>query len=639
MTAAPPAGPQAIADLGQAALDQRPAHRARSYGPTAHGAATVWQRHASRCEIRLWTRRLGAITDGYWDTGTAPGIRHVRRRPAARSWRPWTPATLPTVRPEPPAAMWFVEAGRHDSLWPTRATWYLEDGTVAARRRCPAARPAARLPRPPPADGWRPVDPAGQSRPRRCPLPGAGVGVGGAAVRASVARRAGASATSATCAGWRRGRRRWAPACSCINPLHAAGPGASPAAEPVLPGQPAVAQPALPARRRRCPAPPTRRRARPARRRRPGPQRTPADRPRRRRSASSCDALERLFAAFDAGGTRPRRVRPRGRRRAGHRTLRRSRSTARWPSAHGAGWTPWPTELPPPGVGRRRRLRRAPSATACGSTSGASGSSTCSWRRPAAAACDADGRPRRRLRLRTAPTPGAAGPARAGLPRRRAARHVQPDGQDWGLPPFVPWKLRAAATSRSSRPCGPRCAHCGGIRIDHVMGLFRLYWIPPGGWPADGAYVRYPHDELLDLLALEAQRAGAFVVGEDLGTVEDEVRDDLAERGSPRRTGCSGSRRAAEPERFPVQALAARHHPRPADHRRGVDGRRPRPTAAPRPDRATAATTGRFRSTASTGDRPRRRRLDRRGHRGRPRGAGRGAVARRRGDPGRRRRA
>jgi 4-alpha-glucanotransferase len=105
-----------------------------------------------------------------------------------------------------------------------------------------------------------------------------------------------------------------------------------------------------------------------------------------------------------------------------------------------------------------------------------------------------------------------------------------PLGQDWGLPPFVPWKLRAARYQPFIDTIRAGFAHCGGIRIDHVMGLFRLYWIPPGVGPRDGAYVRYPHDDLLDLLALEAQRAGAFVVGEDLGTVEDEVRDNLAAR-------------------------------------------------------------------------------------------------------------
>ena len=105
-----------------------------------------------------------------------------------------------------------------------------------------------------------------------------------------------------------------------------------------------------------------------------------------------------------------------------------------------------------------------------------------------------------------------------------------PLGQDWGLPPFVPWKLRAARYQPFIDTIRASLAHCGGIRIDHVMGLFRLYWIPPGVGPSDGAYVRYPHNDLLDLLALEAQRAGAFVVGEDLGTVEDEVRNALADR-------------------------------------------------------------------------------------------------------------
>ncbi len=87
------------------------------------------------------------------------------------------------------------------------------------------------------------------------------------------------------------------------------------------------------------------------------------------------------------------------------------------------------------------------------------------------------------------------------------------------------------------------------------MGLFRLFWIPPGGGPADGAYVRYRGDELLAVLAVESVRAGAVVVGEDLGTVEPEVRTVLADAGllSYRLAWFEDG----PPEDYPRQALAA----------------------------------------------------------------------------------
>ncbi len=105
-----------------------------------------------------------------------------------------------------------------------------------------------------------------------------------------------------------------------------------------------------------------------------------------------------------------------------------------------------------------------------------------------------------------------------------------PRGQDWSVPPFDPWRLRASGYEPFIQTLQATLRHGTGLRLDHVMGLFRLYWIPCGAEPDHGVYVRYPHGELLDILALESHRHRAYVIGEDLGTVEDLVREEMAAR-------------------------------------------------------------------------------------------------------------
>lgn len=128
-------------------------------------------------------------------------------------------------------------------------------------------------------------------------------------------------------------------------------------------------------------------------------------------------------------------------------------------------------------------------------------------------------------------------------------------GQDWAVPAFDPWRLRAAGYEPFIQSLRGVLRHGAGLRIDHVMGLFRLYWIPVGEPPDQGAYVRYPHDELLDIVALEAHRAGAFIVGEDLGTVEAGVRRQLADRNLLSYKVWWFERQP--PEKWPVTALGA----------------------------------------------------------------------------------
>jgi 4-alpha-glucanotransferase len=104
-------------------------------------------------------------------------------------------------------------------------------------------------------------------------------------------------------------------------------------------------------------------------------------------------------------------------------------------------------------------------------------------------------------------------------------------GQDWSLPPWHPGHLAAAGYRPLGELIGATIRHAGGIRMDHVMGLSRLWWIPAGMSPAHGAYVHYKADSSLALLAAEAAKAGAIAIGEDLGTVEPWLRDALSARG------------------------------------------------------------------------------------------------------------
>jgi 4-alpha-glucanotransferase len=135
-----------------------------------------------------------------------------------------------------------------------------------------------------------------------------------------------------------------------------------------------------------------------------------------------------------------------------------------------------------------------------------------------------------------------------------------PKGQNWGLPPLIPERLRASGyqlfidTLRANTPPG------GMLRMDHVMGLFRLLWIPQGAEAARGAYVAYPARELLAILALESVRRRTLIIGEDLGTVPPRIRRELGKAGvfSYRvfYFERDGKCHFLPPEAYPAQAMA-----------------------------------------------------------------------------------
>ena len=104
-------------------------------------------------------------------------------------------------------------------------------------------------------------------------------------------------------------------------------------------------------------------------------------------------------------------------------------------------------------------------------------------------------------------------------------------GQDWALPPWRPDALAASGYAPLRSMIRAVLRHAGGLRVDHVAGLWRLWWIPPGRGAREGAYVHYDARAMLAVVAIEALRAGAVVVGEDLGTVEPEVTEGLSEHG------------------------------------------------------------------------------------------------------------
>ncbi len=132
-------------------------------------------------------------------------------------------------------------------------------------------------------------------------------------------------------------------------------------------------------------------------------------------------------------------------------------------------------------------------------------------------------------------------------------------GQDWGLLPMLPERLRARAYAPFIAVLRANMRYAGALRIDHVMGLARLFWVPRGDLPEAGSYVTYPFEHLLAIVTLESERNRCMVIGEDLGTVPDEVRHAMDRSGMMSYRVLIFSRRHdgefQAPAEFPLNAL------------------------------------------------------------------------------------
>jgi 4-alpha-glucanotransferase len=147
-------------------------------------------------------------------------------------------------------------------------------------------------------------------------------------------------------------------------------------------------------------------------------------------------------------------------------------------------------------------------------------------------------------------------------------------GQDWGSPPLHPEGVRRQGYRYLIEAMRHAVRHADVVRIDHVMWLHRLFWIPRGFGAREGVYVRYPTDELYGILTLEAARSGTIVVGEDLGTVPAAVRTSMARHGLLRSFVLELDPEDARPPRRSVASLNTHDLPPFAAYWRGRDARR-----------------------------------------------------------------